>query len=545
MTKTVVETSVLIVGGGPAGLTAALLLAHHGVPTVLAECRLAPSQHPRARGVHARAMEILRGLGIEDDLRSMALPIRSGVEWRSTLGGPVQRELSLPSAVDHDISPCEGLAMAQDVFESVLRGHVQRAEPVLARWGSSLTDFTVVDGGVEATITDQATGLPTTVRARYLLGADGVRSVVRERLGITFHGAADLGRQRGVAFRADLTRWTGSRPRGMYFLTEVGSVMFSTHPDNRWALGVLDPRHGERDAHELVVAAIGEAVQPLEILADSRWTLGAQSASNYSHGRVFLLGDAAHRVTPMGATGVSTAIHDANNLAWKIAAVDAGRATPDLLATYGTEREPVGRATVAASLVAWQTAMSQSPEQSPTATLSQIDMGYRYRSTAVLDDGPGGREELDYSPSARPGCRAPHAWIDVGGRRTSTIDLFTRRFVVLSASKGDDWLTAARAIARDGGDLDAHLFTGLEWARRYGIGPHGAVIVRRDGHVAWRRAGGPDQSPRSAERLLSRVLRQVTGRQTASTTPLAEPPTDEPSRYHPVPVEPIHGGVLG
>ena len=92
--------------------------------------------------------------------------------------------------------------MAQDVFESVLRGHVQRAEPVLARWGSSLTDFTVVDGGVEATITDQATGLPTTVRARYLLGADGVRSAVRERLGITFDGAADLGRQRGVAFRA-------------------------------------------------------------------------------------------------------------------------------------------------------------------------------------------------------------------------------------------------------------------------------------------------------------------------------------------------------
>lgn len=490
-------------------------------------------------------MEILRGLGIEDDLRSRALPIRSGVEWRSTLGGPVQRELSLLSAVDHDISPCEGLAMAQDVFETVLRGHVQRAESVCARWGSLLTDFTVVDGGVEATITDQATGMPTTVRAHYLLGADGVRSAVREGLGITFDGAADLGRQRGIAFRADLTRWTGSRPRGMYFLNGVGSVMFSTHRDNRWALGVVDPRHGERAAHELVVAAIGEAVQPLEILADSRWTLGAQSASSYSHGRVFLLGDAAHRVTPMGATGVSTAIHDANNLAWKIAAVDAGRATPDLLATYGMEREPVGRATVAASLSAWQTAMSPASEQSPpTTTLSQIDMGYRYRSTAVLDDGTSGGEELDYSPTARPGCRAPHAWIDVDGRRTSTIDLFTRRFVLLTARKGDDWLTAARAIAREGGDLDAHLITDPEWARRYGIGPHGAVIVRPDGHVAWRRTGGPGHSPESAEQLLGRALRQVIGRQPAFTTPSAEPPSGEPSRHRPVPVEPAHG-VLG
>ena len=188
----------------------------------------------------------------------------------------------------------------------------------------------------------------------------------------------------------------------------------------------------------------------------------------------------------------------------------------------------------AASLSAWQTAMSPASEQSPpTTTLSQIDMGYRYRSTAVLDDGTSGGEGLDYSPTARPGCRAPHAWIDVDGRRTSTIDLFTRRFVLLTARKGNDWLTAARAIAREDGDLDAHQVTDPEWAHRCGIGPHGAVLVRPDGHVAWRDAGGPDQNPRSAEQLLSRVLRQVTGGRPASATASARPPSAEPGRQGP------------
>ena len=510
------DTTVLIAGGGPAGLTAALLLAQHGVRSVLVEPREAPSPHARARGVHARAMEILRGLGLEDDLRRRALPIRSGVEWRSTLTGPVERELSLPSAVGHDISPCEGLAMAQDVFEAVLRSHVQRAEPVQTRWGSALTDFEVVDDGAEATMTDQRTGTTTTIRARYFLAADGVRSTVRKGLGITFDGPEDLGRQRGIAFRADLTRWTGSRPRGMYFLGGAGSVLFSTHPDNRWNLGVIDPRNADRHAADLITSAVGQAVTRLEILADTRWTLGAQSASRYSHGPVFLLGDAAHRVTPMGATGVSAAIHDANNLAWKIAAVDAGRATSDLLTTYRTEREPVGRATVAASLTAWNTALSPASEQPPTATIGQIDMGYQYRSTAIVDDGRDADDGLEYTPSARPGCRAPHAWIDIDGRRTSTIDLCTRRFTLLTAAAGANWLTAVHAIDPAAVDIDAHQITDPGWAQRYGIGPGGAVIVRPDGHVAWRCAGRQDPSPQSAELRLDQVLHQITGKHPAA-----------------------------
>ena len=218
----------------------------------------------------------------------------------------------------------------------------------------------------------------------------------------------------------------------------------------------------------------------------------------------------------MGATGVSTAIHDANNLAWKIAAVDAGRATPDLLTTYRTEREPVGRATVAASLTAWNTALSPASEQPPTATIGQIDMGYQYRSTAIVDDGTDADDGLEYTPSARPGCRAPHAWIDIDGLRTSTIDLCTRRFTLLTAAAGANWLTAVHAIDPAAVDIDAHQITDPGWAQRYGIGPGGAVIVRPDGHVAWRCAGRQDPSPQSAELRLDQVLHQITGKHPAA-----------------------------
>src|SRR6266545_4889376 len=181
MTYQVVKTSVLIVGGGPAGLTASLLLSRHGVDSLLIDKRLTGSPLPRARGVHSRAMEILRVCGIEPDLRAVELPITPGAEWRTDLTSPPLRE-DVPSAGRSAVSPCEGLSVSQDVFESVLRDHV--------------------------------------------------RSCVRQQLGIAMNGPDELGQQTMIAFRADLTSQTGDRPRGIYFLTATATALIWTHADD-------------------------------------------------------------------------------------------------------------------------------------------------------------------------------------------------------------------------------------------------------------------------------------------------------------------------
>ena len=487
------DTPVLIAGGGPAGLTMALLLAHHGVPAVLVEPRRSPSPHPRARGVHSRAMEILRGLGLEADLRAEGLAIRSGLEWRATLAGPPVRDLPLDSAVADDITPCDGLAIAQDYFEQILRRHVDRHPLLETRWGNSLAGFQITGDGVSATIVDSDRTSTTQIEARYLVAADGVRSPIRERLGITFDGEADLGRQRSIGFRADLSRWTGGVPRGMYVIEATGGVMFSTSRDGRWALSTMNPQLADRAPEAVVRAAVGVPDLSVEVFAEGQWTPGAQTAASYSRGPVFLIGDAAHRVTPMGATGVSTAIQDAHNLAWKLAAVLAGEAAPALLDSYAVEREAVGRVNVAASLAGWQAFARPSAVPEPGPSMRQLDLGYCYRSAAVIEDGTAAADDLDYVPSGRPGCRAPHVWVDIDGRRVSTIDLFGRNFVLLIGSAGTQWIAAAQRVP-GGGALDVHPLADPEAARRYGIGPEGAVLVRPDGHVAWRDPGAPGPS---------------------------------------------------
>ncbi len=506
------EVPVLIVGGGPAGLTASLLLGRAGVDALLVDRNMTPSSLPRARGVHSRAMEILRVSGVATDLRARQLLIRSGLEWRRTLTAEPDRELSLPASIDDGISPCEGLAMAQDVFEEVLRRHVDAVARRPARWGTRAENVRVDGDGVLVSLRELDSGRVSTVRARYVLAADGARSAVREATGISLRGPADLGRQRAVAFRADLSPWTGARPRGMYFLTDLPGVLFWTHPDHRWVIDAPDthPLAAER----FVRTALGASDVALEVLADRTWSPGAQSAEIYRQGPIFLLGDAAHRVTPMGATGMSMAIHDAHNLVWKLAAVLKGQAGSSLLDTYSAEREPIGRVNAAESGQAWATAFQFGNLPPIGRSLREVDLGFRYASPAVIDDACTAPPPLgDQADPAAPGHRAPHLWLDPPPHERSTIDLFDQSFVLLHGPAGTSWSSdlAQRPDGR-GVPLERHVITDPSWPDRYGVEPSGAVLVRPDGHVGWRHRGPPMPDEASPVELVAHVLARLTGK---------------------------------
>jgi 2-polyprenyl-6-methoxyphenol hydroxylase-like FAD-dependent oxidoreductase len=485
MTTDVVEVPVLIVGGGPAGLTASLLLSRYGVGSLLIDKRAGGSPLPRARGVHARAMEIMRGCGVEPDLRKVELPITPGAQWQANLTGPPIREDVPRAAAETDVSPCEGLSVSQDVFESVLQEHA-RGHPTAQLWtGSLLESFKVSHAGVEATVVDRNSGRRSQVRARWMIAADGARSRIRERLGIDMTGPDELGRQWMVAFRADLSGYTGSRPRGIYFLTDTGAALIWTHPDHRWVISLPDAA-GDRDPQMTVREVLGVPGLAVEVLGANHWTAAAQTAGRYSQGPVFLAGDAAHRFPPAGATGVSAAMHDVHNLAWKLAAVWRGHAGPALLESYATEREGVGRRNTDETGTAWARVFTTNGAPFAGRSLTQIDMGYQYRSAVITDDGspdpdpPGS----GYHPTAAPGCRAPHLWLD---SETSTIDLFGRDLVLLTAQPGAAWRNAAAAASRALGiPVTSHIITNPEWPGRYGITPAGTVLIRPDGHVAWR-----------------------------------------------------------
>jgi 2-polyprenyl-6-methoxyphenol hydroxylase-like FAD-dependent oxidoreductase len=472
----ILETPVLIVGGGPAGLTASLLLSRHGLDSVLIDKRINPSPLPRARGVHSRAMEILRVCGVEPDLRAVELPITPGAQWQADLVSPPLRE-DVTSTAKTVVSPCDGLSVSQDVFESVLRDHARGSSLGQVRTGALLESFQLVDGGVRATVVDQTAGRTTDVRARWMIAADGAHSGVRRQLGIAMNGPDNLGRQTMIAFRADLSRWTGDRPRGIYFLTATGAALIWTHADDRWVISRPGTTTDE-DPAASIRQVLGLAELEVDVLAVNPWTAAAQSAAQYAQGPVFLAGDAAHRFPPAGATGVSAAMHDVHNLAWKLA-----YSNEELMDSYAAEREPVGRCNADETGAAWSRMFSGDGSPFNGRSLAQLDMGYQYRSPLIADDGSPDADPpgADYQQTAAPGCRAPHLWLADG---TSTIDLFDKRFVLLTAVPGSSWRdAAARSV---GVSLDSHVLTEPEWPDLYGVSPDGAVLVRPDGHVAWR-----------------------------------------------------------
>jgi 2,4-dichlorophenol 6-monooxygenase len=582
------EVPVLIVGGGGAGLAASMLLAGQGVRHLLVSARPQTSDLPKAHVLNQRAMEVLEDAGVAAEIERRSTPAASmaATAYYAGFAGPAEeygrRLARLESwgggGADENwraASACRQLNLPQIRLEPVLKQRAEELSPGAIRFGHELIGLKQDGAGVRATIRDNASARTYTVACQYLAGADGGRTVAGligvgyEGLGVvtqtaTLHVTADLS-----AWAPDpdvLIRWIFSPQAGtLVVLVPMGPESWGPQSEE-WVIHlnypVGDPR-AQSDAEVETDArhALGLADHPMKIHKITRWSVDAVMASSFRAGRVFLLGDAAHRHPPTGGLGLTSAIHDAHNLCWKLALVLAGHASPALLDTYADERRPVDERNAQRSLenamnhFGVAAALGVAPENSPAQNMTQlrrmwsglpedaahrsaalramraqsmefselnVEYGFRYWSVAIVPDGTAEPVPLDdiriYQPGTRPGSPLPHAWVDdEDGRRRPIKDLVAPgRFLLIAGEDGEAWCDAARQLAADTGlpldgvrigHLDGDLFDPrCTWLRHREIAADGAILVRPDRFIAWRKIGGSDDPREDLANALSQIL---------------------------------------
>lgn len=509
---------ILIVGAGPTGLSSSILLSRFGVRSLVVERHASTSIHPKATAISTRTMELFRAWGIEQRIRALALSVEFSSSVRATLSSPEieRRSLGFPTPDEAaGISPAFPAVLAQDLLEPILLERARSYREAEVRFNTELVDLDQNERGVRATILDRETGEQTEVHARFLIAADGASSPIRQRLGIATNGVERIGEYLSILFRADLGSIVGSQRFGLYMLQGLGgpapSVALPTSNDGRWVLatpwrGDVRPLStlGPDDLVGLVRRAAGVTELDVTLLDHQLIGIGAEVAERFRDGNVFLVGDAAHRTAPTGGTGMNTAIHSAHNLVWKLAAVLCGIASPDLLDSYDPERRPSGERN-----------LLRSRGQLQGVSGLAADMGVVYSSGAVVAD-----ERVERPPVIEPtmpacvGSRAPHVWLDSDGGRLSTLDLFGYRLVLLTGADGAAWREAAQTasarlsvplgvVSIDGGELSD---SSGRWLSAYGIDDDGAVLVRPDGHIAWRSAGTAADAAATLKQVIARIL---------------------------------------
>ncbi|MFD5089754.1 FAD-dependent monooxygenase [Amycolatopsis thailandensis] len=495
---------VLVVGGGLVGLTTTLFLAEQGVRALLVDRHPGASIQGRARGINQRTMEIYRALGLEEAIREAGKPFEDdwGVarcetlagEWHWLFGDAAPR--SWP-----DLSPGEFCQADQGAVEPILIA-AARELGARHRFDTEVVSVVTEDDGVTAVVRDRATGVEQTVRADYVVAADGHRSPIRERLGIHRTGPGVIQHSVSIVFRADLSEFV-PKPALFWIIVneKVGGGLVTTARPDRWGMSVgYDPAAGESIADFTaercvadVRAAIGRDDLAVEIEDVAAWEQAIGIADRYREGRVFLAGDAAHVWPPAGAMGANTGVQDGYNLAWKIAGVVHGWAGKGLLDTYHDERHTV--AVELSDLVVHRQMKRNSTEIEDDITDDQLwTLGQRYWSSAVIGAGHDTVFGDTLDKVARAGVRAPHLWVERDGARLSTHDLFGRGFVLFAGADGAAWVEAASEVSARlsvpvrafrigaaGGLTDPENL----WGERYPVGAGGAALIRPDGYVAW------------------------------------------------------------
>jgi 2,4-dichlorophenol 6-monooxygenase len=566
--RTTKKTDVLVVGGGGAGLTASMLFARLGVDHLLVNARPETSDLPKAHVLNQRTMEVFEDLGVADEIAERSTPpeANAATAYYAGFAGPepergrrIAKLEAWGAGGDNELwraaSPWISRNLPQIRLEPILKARAEELSPGGLRFNHTLLALEQDADGVTSTVRDNAGGEEYEVRSRYVLGADGGRTVPAQ-IGVGYEGLGVVAQTATLHVSADfsalagdpdvLIRWIVSPENGS------GLVMVPMGPENwgpeseEWVIHLNypaeDPRAQSDEKIEADVrAALGIEAHPMEIHKITRWAVDAVIASQFRVGSVFLLGDAAHRHPPTGGLGLNSAVQDAENLCWKLAAVLAGAAAPELLDSYEPERRPVVTRNAQRSLenainhLAGVAAMGVSHEnsaeenwtnlkrmlsgdprdrqhrskvlrvvreQSMEFSEQNIEYGFSYESDAIVSDGTQPIASPDdvriYRPSTRPGAPLPHAWIDdADGDRRAIKDLVAPgRFLLIAGEEGDSWCAAARDLAETEGlpldtvrigHLDGDLFdTRCAWLRHREVGPDGAVLVRPDRFVAWR-----------------------------------------------------------
>lgn len=580
-----INTDVLIIGTGPAGSATAALLSSYGVENMAINRYRWLANTPRAHITNQRCMEVLRdlGRGVEEEAYLFSTHqelMGENIFCESLAGEEIGR---MKSWGNHPLSKAEHLLASPTVMNDLPQTFM---EPLLfktacsrgtqARMSTEYVSHVQDADGVTTTCHDRLSGETFTVRSKYLVGADGGNSMVADHLGLPFEGKMGVGGSMNILFRADLSKYVAHRPSVLYWVMQPGAdvggigmgLVRMVRPWNEWLIvwgydiNQPEPVVDEAMATQVARQLVGDPELEIELLSANTWTVNNKHATHMQKGRVFIMGDAAHRHPPSNGLGSNTSIQDGFNLAWKLAAVVKGQAGEALLESYSVERAPVARQIVTranqsigefgpifealgmtggSDYAKIQASMDARCDATPAAEKQRaalreamafkkyefdahgVEMNQRYRSDAIETDGqiePAFEldPELHYQPTTWPGARIPHVWLfdHKTGEKLSSLDLCGKgRFTLFTGIGGEGWEQAAASVGKALGlDLRVHLIGPRrkivdhsgDWARAREITDSGCVLVRPDQHVCWRAdtmSGDPEGDLR---RVLSKIL---------------------------------------
>ena len=522
------QTQVLIIGGGPIGLTGGLLLSKLGIKSVVVDKRGRTSTHPRSRFVDVCTLELMRELGLDEKIVATGL----GPDWTQFnrwLDGLAKTEharISSPSfySVQRDISPTIPVMTAQDEVEAILFDAAEKDPNIDLRFNTLAFDLTQDDAQVTATLETLDSGQKTIVSAPYAIGADGVRSTTRDAIGCPLDADEMDVFFQDIIFDADFSKYVEGRKGGLLFIAhDMGPGLFQPlDGKRRWRCQIgnfpRDKKMTPEFATQWIRSAVGAGDDvPIQVKTMTEWQFMPGRTKAFRNGRVFLAGDAAHVFIPTGGLGNNTGFFGIRNLAWKLAYVIKGASPPTILDTYDEELRPVAEKRIAvgrrnaelAAPIFYAIYGNESVSDAERncrqyADYDGVILGYELSSDlCARDPSPAPDVEnaiSDFVPVVRSGRRAPHSWVDEAQKK-SVFDWFGTDYQLLAGANVDitPWQDRALGLADKGFPIRLRRLPQFKGQTPYD--DNELVLVRPDGVIADHWGPTMDLAGQEMERL--------------------------------------------